>query len=156
MTVSFKQLMYFFFFCWLWWIKSIKKYLREKKQSRKDFLVSLSFRDLRWEVPWINKELCQMEQSPRSFSDRRSRVCCRVSRKQLWGCGLGTAGLCGSNLADNFLLRFRVIELTSMETGSQTRANGIAGSEHCHSSDSTRDWIAIQSHTSPRCSECAH
>lgn len=71
---------------------------------------------------------------------RPEELCVLPSQQeQHWGCGLGTAGLCGSNLADNFLLRFRVIELTSMETGSQTRANGIAGSAYCHSSDSTRD-----------------
>lgn len=126
-----------------------------EKAIKKRFLVSLSFRDLRWEVPWINKEPCQTEQSPRHSPTGRA-VRCRVSRKPHWGCGLGTAGLCVGNLADNFLLCFRVIELTSMETGSQTRANGIAGSGHCHSADITRDWIAIQSHTSPCCSECAH
>lgn len=66
---SFKQLMYFLLVVMN---QKYQKVFGGEKAIKKRFLVSLSFRDLRWEVPWINKEPCQTEQSPRSFFNRKS------------------------------------------------------------------------------------
>lgn len=60
-TVSFKQLMYFLLVVMN---QKYQKVFGGEKAIKKRFLVSLSFRDLRWEVPRINKEPCQTEQSP--------------------------------------------------------------------------------------------
>lgn len=110
-----------------------KKQGKDQQQQQTQFFSPL-FGGLGWDVCLKNQLAIASRTQPPVILRLKEPSAAESAGKQHWGQGLGAAWQCGSNLADNFLLCFSIIELASMETVSQTSANAILWSGHRNSS----------------------